>query len=102
MGHFALRYPTKLKKKGQATHERQGNEKHHMSKEEKAQSKRKCYSCRERGHMGNSCPLGNTPKPISINDDSMLRKNGNDTSMVVIANILLLILRLCLSMLHLT
>jgi hypothetical protein len=32
----------------------------------------------------------------------MLGKDGNDTSMVVIANILLLILRLCLSMLHLT
>ena len=51
MGHFALKCPTKLDKKVQATHERQGNEKHHMSKEEKAQSKRKCYSCRERGHM---------------------------------------------------
>ena len=31
------------------------------------------------------CPLGNTPKPISINDDSMLRKGGNGTSMVAIA-----------------
>ena len=49
MGHFALRCLTKLEKKVQATHERQGNEKHHMSKEEKAQSKRKCYSCLERG-----------------------------------------------------
>ena len=56
-----------------------------MSKEEKAQAKRKCYSCRERGHMAHSCPLGNTSKPISIDDDSMLRKEGNDTSMVVIA-----------------
>ena len=56
-----------------------------MSKEEKAQAKRKCYSCRERGHMAHSCPLGNTPKPISINDDSMLRKGGNGTSMVAIA-----------------
>ena len=43
MGHFASKCPTKLKKKAQATHERQGNEKHHMSNEEKAQSKRKCY-----------------------------------------------------------
>ena len=34
--------------------------------------------------MANSCPLGNTPKPISINDDSMLRKDGNGTSLVVI------------------
>ena len=33
MGHFALRCLTKLEKKVQATHERQGNEKHHMSKE---------------------------------------------------------------------
>ena len=44
MGHFASKCPTKLKKKAQATYERQGNEKQHMSKEEKAQSKRICYS----------------------------------------------------------
>jgi hypothetical protein len=44
MGHFASRCPTKLEKKVQTTHERQGNEKHQISKEEKAQSKRKCYS----------------------------------------------------------
>ena len=50
MGHFASKCPTKLEKKAQAIHERQGNEEHHMSKEEKAQSKRKCYSCREREH----------------------------------------------------
>ena len=56
-----------------------------MSKEEKAQAKRKCYSCRERGHMAHLCPLGNTPKPISIDDNSMLRKDGNGTSMVAIA-----------------
>jgi hypothetical protein len=35
-GHFASKCPTKLEKKAQATHEKQGNEKHHMSKEEKA------------------------------------------------------------------
>ena len=34
--------------------------------------------------MANSCPLGNTPKPISINDDSMLREDGNGTSWVAI------------------
>ena len=55
-----------------------------MSKEEKAQSNRKCYSCQEMGHMAH-CPLGNTPKPISIDDDSMLRKDGNGTSLVAIA-----------------
>ena len=55
-----------------------------MSKEEKAQAKRKYYSYRKRGHMAYLCPLGNTPKPISINDDSMLRKGGNGTSMVAI------------------
>ena len=43
MGHFASKCPTKLEKKAQAIHERQGNGKHHMSNEEKAQSKRKCY-----------------------------------------------------------
>ena len=34
--------------------------------------------------MANSYPLGNTSKPISINDDSMLRKDGNGTSLVAI------------------
>jgi hypothetical protein len=36
MGHFASGCPTKLQKKIQATREGQGNEKQHMSKEEKA------------------------------------------------------------------
>ena len=85
MGHFALKYPIKLEKKAQAIHERQGNEKHHMSKEEKAQAKRKCYSCQERGHMAHSCPLGDISKPISIVDNNVLRKDGNGTSMVAIA-----------------
>ena len=85
MGHFASKCPIKLEKKAQATHERQGNEKQYKSKEEKALTKRNCYTCRERGHMANSCPLGNTPKPISINDDSILRKDGNGTSLVAIA-----------------
>jgi hypothetical protein len=35
--------------------------------------------------MTNSCPLGNTPKSISIDNDSMLRKDGDGTSMVAIA-----------------
>ena len=38
----------------------------------------------ERGHMAHSCPLGNTPKTISIDDDSMIRKDGNGTSLVAI------------------
>ena len=45
LGHQALGCPNKLEKKSRANKEKQGNEKHHMSKEEKAQSKRKCYSC---------------------------------------------------------
>ncbi|KAG0543234.1 hypothetical protein BDA96_02G172500 [Sorghum bicolor] len=84
-GHFALKCPTKLEKKAQATFKRQGNEKQHMSNEEKAQSKRSCYLCRERGHMAHSCPLGNNSKPISIDDNTMLRKDGNGTSMAAIA-----------------
>ncbi|KAG0514435.1 hypothetical protein BDA96_10G191400 [Sorghum bicolor] len=84
-GHFASKYPTKLEKKAQATFKRQGNEKQHMSKEEKAQSKRSCYLCRERGHMAYSYPLGNSSKPISIDSHNMLRKDGNGTSMVGIA-----------------
>jgi hypothetical protein len=35
--------------------------------------------------MANSCPLGNTPKPISTDNDSMLRNDGNDTSIIAIA-----------------
>jgi hypothetical protein len=73
-----------LRKKAQATHERQGNKKQYKSKEEKALTKRDCYSCRERGHMANSCPLGNTSKPILIVDNIVLRKDGDGTSMVVI------------------
>ena len=56
-----------------------------MSKEEKAQSKRKCYSCWERGHMAHSCPLGDISKPTSIVDNNVLRKDGNGTSLVAIA-----------------
>jgi len=56
-----------------------------MSKEEKAQSKRSCYLCRERGHMlAHSCLLGNNSKPISIDDNSAPRKDGDGTSMVAI------------------
>jgi len=44
-GHFASKCPTKLEKKSPATLKRQGNEKQHMIKEEKAQSKRSCYLC---------------------------------------------------------
>jgi hypothetical protein len=83
-GHFISKCPTKLEKKAQAIHKRQGNEKHHISKEEKPQSKRKC-SCGKRGHMAHSCPLGNNSKPISIDNDHILRKDGNGTSMVAIA-----------------
>ncbi|OQU78927.1 hypothetical protein SORBI_3008G072850 [Sorghum bicolor] len=84
-GHFASKCPAKLEKKAQATLRRQGNEKQHISKLEKAQSKRSCYLCRERGHMAHSCPLGNSSKPISIDNHNMLRKDGNGTSMVAIA-----------------
>ena len=56
-----------------------------MSTEEKAQQKRRCYLCRERGHMAHSCPLGNNSKPISIDANIILRKDGNGTSFVTIA-----------------
>src|SRR6185437_14656733 len=66
LGHLVSGCPNKLEKKAQANNEKQDNEKHQMSKEEKAQQKRRCYLCRERGHMDYSCPLGNNSKPISI------------------------------------
>ena len=84
MGHFASECSTKLEKKIQAKEKMQGNEKQHMSKEEKAQSKRVCYSCREMGHMANSCPLSINSKPISIDDNNALRKDDDGTSMVAI------------------
>ena len=80
-----MKCPNKLEKKNQATLESQVNEKQQMSKDEKAQSKRNCYLYRERGHMAYSCPLGETSKPISIDDTNVLRKDGNGTSMVAIA-----------------
>jgi hypothetical protein len=43
LGHLASGCPRKLEKKAQANKENQGNEKQHMNKEEKAQSKRVCY-----------------------------------------------------------
>ena len=84
-GTLCSKCPTKLEKKAQAIHERQGNVKHHMSNEEKAQSKRKCYSCQKRGHMAHSYSLGNTSKPISIDDNVVFRKDGNGISLVAIA-----------------
>ena len=56
LGHLASGCPNKLEKKAQANNEKQGNEKQHISKEEKTQSKRVCYSCRKKGHMAYSCP----------------------------------------------
>ena len=35
--------------------------------------------------MVNSCPLNNNSKLISIDDNNMLKKDGNGTSMVAIA-----------------
>ena len=35
--------------------------------------------------MAYSCPLGNTPMPISIDANIMLRKDGNGTSLIAIA-----------------
>jgi hypothetical protein len=56
-----------------------------MSKEEKAQSKRVCYSCQEREHMANSCPIGNNSKPMLIVDNNILRKDDNGTLLVAIS-----------------
>ena len=39
----------------------------------------------ERGHMAYSCPLGNNSKLISIDANTMLRKDDNGTSFVTIA-----------------
>jgi hypothetical protein len=85
MGHFALRCPNNLEKKAQANKKRQDNVKQNLRKKEKVQTKRTCSTCRERGHMANSCSLGNNSKPILIHNNIMLRKDGNGTSFVAIA-----------------
>ena len=54
LGHLASGCPNKFEKKAQANNEKQGNGKHQMSKEEKAQQKRRCYLCREKGRMAYS------------------------------------------------
>jgi hypothetical protein len=56
-----------------------------MSKKEKAQAKRMCYSYWDKGHMAHSCPLGNDSKLISIDGTNVLRSDGNGTSLVAIA-----------------
>jgi hypothetical protein len=38
-----------------------------------------------KGDTWHSCPLGNNSKPISIDDNVVLRKDGNGTSLVAIA-----------------
>jgi hypothetical protein len=50
----------------------------------KAQNIRTCYTCREKAHMANQCPKGNSPKPISIDENIMLRKDGNGTSNIML------------------
>ena len=56
-----------------------------MSKEKKALTKRDYYSYREWRYMTNSCPLGNNSKPISIDDNIVLRKDGDGISLGAIA-----------------
>ncbi|KAG2633836.1 hypothetical protein PVAP13_2NG232903 [Panicum virgatum] len=85
LDHLASGCPNKLEKKVQANNHKQGNEKHQMSKEEKAQRKRRCYLYWESGHMAYSCLLGKNSKPISIDANIVLRKDGNSTSFVTIA-----------------
>ena len=102
LGHLASGCPNKFEKKAQANNEKQGNEKHQMSKEEKAQQKRRCYLCREKGHMAYSCPLGNNSKPISINANIMLKRMVMVPHLLLLQNIPLFILRHCQSMLLLT
>jgi hypothetical protein len=73
-----------LKRRLKKNEKRQDNVKQNLRKKEKAQTKRTSYTCRERGPMANSCPLGNNSKPILIHNNIMLRKDGNGTSFVAI------------------
>jgi hypothetical protein len=91
--YFASECPTNLERMAQAKEKRQGNEKHHMSKEEKVQAKRMCYSYRERGHIAHSCLLGNDSKPISIDDIMCLERMAMVPHWLQLQNIPLFILR---------
>jgi phage protein D len=53
MGNIASRCPNNLEKKAQANEKRQDDVKQNLRKKEKAQTKRTCYTRRERGHMAN-------------------------------------------------
>jgi len=76
--------------------------KQHMSKEEKAQAKRSCYSCQEREHMAHSCPLGEILSLFQLIILTWLEKMVMVPLWLLLQNILLLILRHRLSMLHRT
>ena len=39
-----------------------------------------------KGNFAKNCPKGNKPKPSSINENYLLRKDGNGTMKVTIAN----------------
>ncbi|KXG20180.2 hypothetical protein SORBI_3010G165975 [Sorghum bicolor] len=71
----------KTRRGGRARHPMQIQDAKMMSKNE---DKKKGYA-HIKGHMAHSCPLGNSSKPISIDNHNMLRKDGNGTSMVAIA-----------------
>jgi hypothetical protein len=102
IGNFASGCPTKLEKKAQATHERVGNEKHNMSKEEKAQAKRMCYSCRKRDTWHIHIPKVRILSLVQLMILICLERMAMVPLWLQLQNIPLLILRLCLSMLLLT
>ena len=44
------------------------------------------YQCHKKGHLAKNRPKCNKPKPSSINENYLLRKGGNGTVKVTIAN----------------
>ena len=55
-----------------------------MSNKKKALQKRIFYLCRKKGHIANQCPKINNLKPILIDANDMLGKNGIGTSLMAI------------------
>ncbi|OQU77626.1 hypothetical protein SORBI_3009G080150 [Sorghum bicolor] len=80
-GDLMMKKKNKTRRGGRARHLMQIQDAKMMSKNK---DKKKTYA-HIKGHMAHSCPLGNNSKPISLDDITMLRKDGNGTSMVAIA-----------------
>jgi hypothetical protein len=95
---FVSKCTNKLKK-DQTIEKREDNMKQNLRKKEKTQSKTYYYTCQKRGHMVNSCSLGNNYKPILYDTNIVLIKMATMHYWLKLQTIQPSILRQCLSLL---